>query len=401
MPMRLISNLFKQLLSYIILIIWMFSLFITGPAHSFDEEPEGTVSEAVDAGLKHFLDLADPAQKIIFDPRLVAPVLDFVESPKKDGIVYHSNTVRNLTSAYYDFDVHKSLKTIMDYAFNPDIPAIAIMPSSTRLMNWSNSGAGHRNFPRVSRLLAGYNAPVEIKGRQHVEITPDLNSGAYYGYDSHQVLLLFKYRGRSVFVIVSKQDDVSTVGKKGYVLGSDTDWDYLYSGKTGLTLPALGWVKSYMYDSRGINIYYAIEPTAPKVRCAGFKWLRAGWSGINMVQKKHIYRGLKRFGTTFKEIVESPSLPPANTLAGDFARIRGLSRDALKSKMDIYSSILKSRYNSGSRPLKKEASEIFEDKNHWHQMSKGEMESAIFIEYMKYAIGKTRSDEVGKLLDLR
>jgi hypothetical protein len=156
-----------------------------------------------------------------------------------------------------------------------------------------------------------------------------------------------------------------------------------------------------MYDSRGINIYYAIDPTAPKVRCAGFKWLRAGWSGINMVQKKHIYRGLKRFGSTFKEIVESPSLPPVKTLAGDFARIQGLSQDALKSKMDIYASILKSRYNSGSRPLKKEASEIFEDKKHWHQMSKDEMESAIVIEYMKYAIGRTRSDKVGRLLELR
>ena len=160
-------------------------------------------------------------------------------------------------------------------------------------------------------------------------------------------MLFFKYRRRSVFITVSKQADVSTVGKKGYVLGSDSDWDYLYSGKTGLTLPALGWVKSYMYDSRGINIYYAIEPTAPRVRCAGFKWLRAGWSGINMVQKKHIYRGLKRFGATFKEIVESPSLPPVNRLAGDFARIRGLSQDALKLKMDIYSNVLKKQIQLG------------------------------------------------------
>ena len=34
-------------------------------------------------------------------------------------------------------------------------------------------------------------------------------------------------------------------------------------------------------------------------------------------------------------------------------------------------------------------------------MSKDEMESALVIEHMKYAIGKTRSDEVGKLLGLR
>ncbi len=384
-----------------ILIIWIISQLIANPARAFDEEDDGMLSGAVNTGLQHFLDLADPAKKVVFDPRVVAPVLDFVETPKTKGVIYYPNIVRNLTSAYHDFDVHKDLKTIVGYAFNPDIPTVATMPSSARLFKWIDTGAGQRNFPQLGRHLAGNSAPIVLKGRQFIEITPDLNSGAYYGYDVHLTLLLFKYHRRNVLVTVSKQIDASTVGKKGYVLGSDSDWDYLYSGKTGLTLPALGWVKSYMYDSRGINIYYATEPAAPKVRYAGFKWLRAGWSGINMVQKKHIYRGLKRFGATFKEIVESPSLPPANTLAGDFARIRGLSQDALKSKMDIYSNILKSRYNSGSRPLKKDASEIFEDKNHWHQMSKDEMESAIVIEYVKYAIGKTRSDEVGELLDLK
>jgi hypothetical protein len=27
------------------------------------------------------------------------------------------------------------------------------------------------------------------------------------------------------------------------------------------------------------------------VRCALFKWLQAGWSGLNMVRRKHIYSG--------------------------------------------------------------------------------------------------------------
>jgi hypothetical protein len=34
-------------------------------------------------------------------------------------------------------------------------------------------------------------------------------------------------------------------------------------------------------------------------------------------------------------------------------------------------------------------------------MSKDEMESALVIEYMKYAVGKTRPDEVRGLLDLK
>jgi len=34
-------------------------------------------------------------------------------------------------------------------------------------------------------------------------------------------------------------------------------------------------------------------------------------------------------------------------------------------------------------------------------MSKDEMESALVIEYMKYAVGKTRPDEVRELLGLK
>ena len=35
-----------------------------------------------------------------------------------------------------------------------------------------------------------------------------------------------------------------------------------------------------------------------------------------------------------------------------------------------------------------------DNKNHWNRMSRDEMESALVIEYMKYAPGKTRPDEV-------
>jgi len=234
-----------------------------------------------------------------------------------------------------------------------------------------------------------------------VEITPDLTSGAYYAYKSFQTVLRFKHRQRKVLVTVARQADVSVVGKKGYILGDDNDWDYYYTGKKGLTLPALGWVRSYMYDSSGINIYYETDPGAPRVRCAMFKWLRAGWSKINMVQKKHIYLGLKRFAVPFKEILEYPRLPSVATMEEDFSRITALSDTALKSKMKIYSQILEKRYNSGKKPTKKWIPRLFENKNHWLELSREEMESAMVIEYMKYILGKSRPEDVSELLDLK
>ena len=45
-----------------------------------------------------------------------------------------------------------------------------------------------------------------------LEITPETHSGAYYAYNLHQTVILFKYRQRNILVTVSKQVDVSTVG---------------------------------------------------------------------------------------------------------------------------------------------------------------------------------------------
>ena len=128
-----------------------------------------------------------------------------------------------------------------------------------------------------------------------------------------------------------------------------------------------------------------------------FKWLRAGWLGINMVQRKHIYDGLKRFAKTFKEIMENPRLPSVNILAADFAQIKGFSDETLKSKMDIYADVLQNRYNGAN----KRASKLLANKNHWSAMSREEMQAALVIEYMKTAVGKTPADETGELFGFK
>ena len=120
-----------------------------------------------------------------------------------------------------------------------------------------------------------------------------------------------------------------------------------------------------------------------------------------MVRREHIYSGLKRFAKPMKEIMETPSLPSVEAMAGDFSRIRGFSEDTLRSKMKIYSGILQNRYDGDKGYAKKLPSFLFKNKNHWARMSKDEMESALVIEYMKYAVGKTRPDEVRALLGLK
>ena len=383
-----------------IAIIGAICLFLPVGSQADGNPDEVEIPRDLSAGLRHFLDLADPAKTVAFDLKKIAGVLEFINLPGKEAALYHADTIAGAPSAYYEFDIHQNLKKIVAYSFNPDIPYIATVPSSARLLQWLDSGKNRQSPPRIGHYLDRLDSPVVIKGLQQIEITPDTHSGAYYEYNMHQTVLLFKYQQRNILVTISKQVDVSAVGKKGYVLGADDDWDYFYSGKPGLTIPALGWVKSYMYGSSGINIYDEIDPVGSKVRCAMFKWLRAGWAGINMVRRRHIYNGLIRFAKPMKEILEYPSLPSVESMADDFSRIRGFSEDTLRSKMKIYSGILQNRYDGGGGHIAKLSANLFKNKHHWTRMSRDEMESALVIEYMKLAVGKTRPEEVRELLGL-
>ena len=397
------KNLIELSQSIAVFLLFLGIIGLMAPVQSLAGKkfPEEKIPSSIHPGLQHFLDQVDPEKDIAFDPGLAGGVMEFIEAPKEDHTLYFADDLLRLPSAYHEFDSHVDINRIAGYAFNPDIPDIATMPSSVRLFQWMDEKGQRRQAPRVDRYLGNLDAPVVENTLQYVEITPDTHSGAYYGYNLYQALVVFKYKQRKVIMTISRQRDESTVGKKGYVLGTDDDWDYFYSGKKGLTVPALGWVSSYMYASSAINIYYEVEPGSSRVRCAMFKWLRAGWSGINMVQRRHIYNGLKRFSGTFKQIIEHPALPAVDLLAAAFSHIRKMPDDILRSKMDIYSNILKRRYNGDNHYGSKKLAKMLADKNYWSGMSRDEMEAALVIEYMKGVVGKTDAAEIEELFEFK
>ncbi len=100
-----------------------------------------------------------------------------------------------------------------------------------------------------------------------------------------------KHKGRPALISVSNQKGISDVGRKGLILGNDEDWNYIYSGEAGTTLPGTGWADTYMYGSASITIYYELGTNPKQVKCAVFKWLDAGWLGINFVKPAHIRKG--------------------------------------------------------------------------------------------------------------
>ncbi|MBW2408631.1 MAG: hypothetical protein JRF72_02460 [Deltaproteobacteria bacterium] len=295
----------KVQLILILSLVAGFFVTISTPAYAGQKLTQSKLPDSLTPGLQLLLALVDPRQQQQFDSAQITEILKFIEISNNPNVLYYADKQTGFPSAYYEFDVRRRLAGILKYAFNPDIPRLVTMPSSNRLSYWQQVENNGHTLPKLWEKTADLKTPIVIRGIEVVENTPDTFSGAYYKYDLYRALVLFRYGHRNVLISISKQKDVSDVGHKGFVLGPDENWDYIYTGKPGLTITGLGWVRSHMYDSYGISVYYELDPGAPMVRCAAFKWVRAGWSRINVVKKSHIYEGILRFSNSYKAILES------------------------------------------------------------------------------------------------
>jgi hypothetical protein len=213
--------------------------------------------------------------------------------------------------------------------------------------------------------------------------SPDLNTGVYNEYDLKRTLVLLNYKGRQVLFSISKQIGKSDVGKKGYILGNDDDWNYYYTGESGTSLTGLGWAKSYIYDYFSVSVYVESAGGPAMVRTGVFQWLQAGWSGINFVNSGHILRGLKRFGRDCKMVLESPRLPAPNKILSVYQWLSNMPAEVLTKK---YVALRQAQRFSAikigkiGKPEGEEAS--------FANMPKEQMVEELMLEYLKTALGK-------------
>jgi hypothetical protein len=352
------------------------------------------------AGVQHLLSLVGPDSRQAFQPERIDGLLSFIDGPKQPGAIYSAEPIDGSASAYTEVDVRMSLAAFLQYTFNPAVPWFATTPSSQRWTSWSRTEPPWQQFPNVWELLSAAEPPVVIRGMESVENTPDIFSGAYYRYDLYRTLILLRRADRNIVISLSKQKDRSEVGKKGYVLGPDDDWAYFYSGEPGLTVGGLGWMSSYMYDSVGISIYAERSPSGRTVRTANVKWVRGGWSNLNVIKNEHIHKGMQRFAQTLKSILESPRLPSVKDLEESAARIARLTDAELRDKIRIYRGILLTRAERLPGGARKHLPESFWDESVWERMGREAMESALVVENLKVYLGKTPLDEVRELVSL-
>lgn len=364
--------------------VWL-AVLIAGNAVASDRRVD--LPADVMSTLHYLLDLAKNKAGSAFDVQRIAPFMAFLQSPKPDNVFYSADESFGAPSAYREFTVNTGLQQIIDYTLDADIPSFFFWPSSLRLALWTHVDGGDQQFALLRAASASLDAPFILNGAEHITVTPDQNTGAYYSYDVDKMVILSTYGKGKVMIKIYRQKEPSAVGRKGWVLGKDDEWNYLYTQEKGLNRKGLGWVSTYMYDSFGVTVYYETGQGAPAVTCGTVSWVKGGWAGVNMVKPKHINRGMARVAHTFTAVIENPRLPEAARLAETFSKSRDLSTPTLKKYAREYLSGLEQRIVS-SETLPKKVGHAFDSQSMLEQMTRDELYAVLALDYFKKIIGR-------------
>jgi len=319
--------------------------------------------------------------KVGLDAQSVAILVDYVLEPKSNKEV-DLPKIKETPGAYYEFDTRISFSNFLQYSYSKQVPAALTSPASLRYSLWTSLPGELQKMPASWKLVPPAGKPVIIYGLQHDGITPDLTTGVYYEYDLKKTLILLNHKGRQVLISISKQIDISDIGKKGVILGNDDDWNYYYSGIPGSTKAGLGWVKSYIYDFFAVGVY--VE-SGSMVRSGVFQWIRAGWSGVNFVQTSHIIKGMKRNAKTSKTILESPKLPAQKQIISTYQKLSALPKNDL---VERYTSLQQARKSLAVLSGKIDKNEI-KKQDSYANTPKEQIVEELMLEYFKIALGKS------------
>lgn len=356
-------------------------LLMLGMLTSAFGQEEQKVPDNIYPDLEYALSLSRSSADL--DSEKLSGLIAFVKSISA-GTGMNLKDRQGASGAFYAFSVQGDFKDVLDYAYNPDIPLYVTMPSSLRQQEWLTP----QMADELRKLPRKVESPRDIRllrGRDHEVITPDTNTGGYYSYSQDRVVAVLPGPTGPVLISVSSQDDSSEIGKKGCIVGEDKDWNYLYSNETGLNKTGMGWVDSYMYYAHSVLVY-VVDSSTNVIHMGSFKWLNAGWASMNMVKSSHILKGIKRFASDFKEVLEAPGLPSAQLLAEKHLEFQQASEQSLKQRVSPYLKVLNNDGGSGldSNLFKG----LLSSGKYLQQMGREELVQILLLEYLKESIGK-------------
>jgi len=342
----------------------------------------------VETGLTHLLALCASEQEAReVDLEKISAVAAFVRSASEMGTGTPQERDHSKGS-YIAYSIARSLPEIIRYTYNHRIPEGAINPSSVNYSYWKELPGSAKILPDIWKSLDVFSEPLFARGVRRESIAPDLHTGAYYEYDLQRAFIIYRQGTMRVVVSLSNQLGDSEVGRKGFIVGNDQDWNYLYTQAEGLNKSGLGWVKSKIYSFRSVCFYVEDSARPGAVRIGVFQWLGAGWAGINLVDSHHIRNGLERYAKGLKGMLESERMPDARTLEHVYAALNKTQEDVLREKALDITRHIKRKAEQDHALREKGAIKEMNETDYVARLDKERLVSMLMREFVKYSLGK-------------
>ncbi len=326
-------------------------------------------------------------QRDSFDSSRVAHLLDFAASASGDGRNFRPNERDSGKGIFLRMEIEAPLERILNYAYNPSIPNYVVYPSVLRLCGWYAESDIITGKYELWNELGRLKKPLVLRGKEFEVNTPDSFSGAYYRYDNRRLVVLLRYKTGHALISASRMIDKSQVGKKAVII-DDLNWNYFYSGINGLNLRFIGGLDTYLYGSESVIVYYQTDDARPMTTISLFKWLKAGWAGLNVVQPGHIYEGSIRFAQGLKKVMESNMLPSPEAFARHIEYIRSLSVDERDAMIREYAHNFEHIAKDNKEMADQDFAEIIANGGYAKVLNHEEREGVLILESLKNFVGK-------------
>ena len=373
--------------------ILAFLICLTGPQtgwrkedNALEAQDAGTLPKAAESGLGYLLSLVHN-RGVAFDLKRVTPLLDLALNGDSDPNRLVPAKRESGNGGCTGVEIKAPLKRILRYAYNSQIPAFMVFPNALRISEWYAESDILTRRTELYEELPTLDKPILLWGREYEENTPDLFSGTYYRYDLKRLFILMHHRGKKILISVSKMPRHSQIGKKAVIL-DDKNWNYFYSGIEGLNRPFLGGVDTYIYDTESVLILSETDSGAPTTSAILFKWLKAGWAGINMVNRNHINKGSNRFFAGFKQVIESEALSGSATFIKNVNHIKNLSDREINAQIRSYSFNFERMAKNNKYMAKKDFARIIAGGGYAKILKRPERVSVLTLECLKRQLGK-------------
>ncbi|BCS88625.1 hypothetical protein [Pseudodesulfovibrio sediminis] len=392
-----------NLMATVFLSLCVLSVLCVVPAQAEDEEVKGlmevnlsvkpdplapTVEKSIDH-LYAVLQKKGPA----FDMAQIQDMLDFVMDTPGDPKDIEPAKRFGGKGICLRRQVSTDLERILRFFYNPEIPNFLLCPAVLAQSGWREGSEFLARDKGMWEELDNLATPIIVRGKEYEMTAPDSFAEAYYLYDLNRLMILCTYRDKRILISVTEQADKSDVGRKGAIL-NDQEWDYFYSGIPGLNKGMIGWMDTFTYASGSVQVYVEDLTGAPTTTVFLFKWLKAGWAGLNVVKRSHIYDGTLRYARSFAKVMESTNLTP-DMVATAMKEVAQLTEADMEKLMKEYSVNFEARFKSNPKLETNDYAEIIENGDYLNVLDNKSRRSLLALEKLKSLLGMETLVSVG------